>query len=87
MFGLYDKMVGRDFELTLGSCSVFLLFFGICYIYRITNIEAPPSNIPITPISPVKITTKDDDWWPFIEYTKFDTEDNMYNMWTKTRNN
>ena len=80
-------MTCKVFEITLGSCSVFLLFCGICYINRNTNIEAPP-NIPIPPISPVKITTtNDDDWWPFIEYTKFDTEDNMYNMWTKTRNN
>ena len=50
----------------------------------------PKSTIPISPVN-LKIkdtnTIKDnDDWWPFIEYKKFDTEDNMYNMWTKTRN-
>jgi hypothetical protein len=82
------KMVGRDLELTLGSCSLILLSIGACYIYKNINME-PKSTIPI-PVSPVnlKITdTNNDDWWPFIEYTKFDTEDNMYNMWTKTRNN
>jgi hypothetical protein len=81
-------MVGRDLELTLGSCSLILLSIGACYIYRNINIE-PKSNIPI-PISPVNLKiadTNNDDWWPFIEYTKFDTEDNMYNMWTKTRSN
>ena len=85
-------MVGRDLEITLGSCSLILLSIGACYIYKIMNIEVSP-NIPI-PISPVNLKIKDtntikdtDDWWPFIEYTKFDTEDNMYNIWTKTRSN
>jgi hypothetical protein len=83
-------MVGRDLELTLGSFSIILLSVGACYIYRNMNIEPKP-NIPISPIN-LKITDtnshKDnDDWWPFIEYTKFDTEDNMYNMWIKTRSN
>lgn len=81
-------MVGRDVELTLGSCSLILLSIGICYIYKNMNFSSK-FNIPI-PISEVnlKITdTNNDDWWPFIEYNKFDTEDNMYNMWIKPRNN
>ena len=80
-------MVGRDFELTLGSCSLILLSIGACYIYRNINME-PKSTIPVSPVN-LKITeidTNNDDWWPFIEYTKFDTEDNMYNFWSKTRN-
>lgn len=87
-------MVGRELEFTLGSCSIVFLSIGICYIYKTINIGSTP-NISI-PISPVNLnlnhkitdtTSNNDDWWPFIEYTKFDTEDNMYNMWTKTRNN
>ena len=79
-------MVGRDLELTLGSCSLILLSIGACYIYRNINME-PKSTIPISPVN-LKITdTNNDDWWPFIEYTNFDTEDNMYNIWTKTRSN
>ena len=86
------KMVGRDFELTLGSCSIILLSIGACYIYKSMNIGSKPTTIPI-PISPVSLkitdTTDNDnnDWWPFIEYKKFDTEDNMYIFWTKSRSN
>jgi len=81
-------MVGRDLELTLGSCSLILLSIGICYIYRNMNIEPKPNiSIPISPVNIKNTDTNNDDWWPFIEYTKFDTEDNMYNIWTKTRNN
>lgn len=77
-------MVGRALEFTLGSCSIFFISIGICYIYK-TICSTPNISIPISPVKLTDTTSNNDDWWPFIEYTKFDTEDNMYNMWTKTR--
>ncbi len=81
-------MVGRELAFTLGSCSIVFLSIGICYIYKTINIGSTPNiSIPISPVKITDTTSNNDDWWPFIEYTKFDTEDNMYNIWTKPRNN
>ena len=85
-------MVGREFELTLGSCSIILLSIGACFIYKNMNMGTKSTTIPISPISPVSLKITDinndnNDWWPFVEYKKFDTEDNMYIFWTKNRSN
>ena len=77
-------MVDNIIELNTGKWSLILMGIGI-YLCCKTIYQNDVHNNMKTKIT--KITKIDDivpdDWWPYVDYNKVDTEDNMYNIWSR----